>query len=381
MERSTTPAWLAGLLVVFAVAAATTFSLLIYRHAQLNELIGERARLRVGEPERNAREARLKDLLAEAPQEGFGAPISPADLPAARLREKIKEVEAAERQARIDIDQKLAQNDVMVKASKDLRDRGHQQLVKLMAEAPERRQEVAREEQRLYDMQRDFDTKRRDLEDKIKAMSREVEVVRRQGRDRLTVLDRRIAELQDRVRQLTRQFADSNREMRPDGSILASQAAHGFVVVDRGHAQHLRSGTRFTVFTRRAGRTVEKGQVEIIEVQDRMATARVLAELDGNDPIIAGDLIHNPVFDPDRTVTFAVRGAFRRFSAEEIENMIRSSGAAIGRDLGVDVDFLVAGEDAPEAVDQAVRLGITVLSEVQLLEFIRLPEPLPATGR
>ncbi|MFM2090212.1 MAG: hypothetical protein RLZZ127_701, partial [Planctomycetota bacterium] len=267
------------------------------------------------------------------------------------------------------------------KASKDLRDRGHQQLVKLMADAPERRQEVAREEQRLYEMQRDFAAKRVDLEDKIKAMSREVEVVRRQGRDRIGVLDRRIAELQERVRQLTRQFSESNREMRPDGALLASQAAHGFVVIDRGHQHHLRAGTRFTVFTRRAGKVVEKGSIEVISIEERMATCRVIAELDGNDPIIAGDLIHNPVFDPDRTVTFAVRGAFRRFSAEEIERLIRDGGGAIGPDLALDVDFLVAGSEAEAAVDQAVRLGITILSEEQLLEFIRLPAPAAAGGR
>jgi len=74
------------------------------------------------------------------------------------------------------------------------------------------------------------------------------------------------------------------------------------------------------------------------------------------------------VFDRDKIKTFAVRGDFIRFSKDELKRFITESGGRYDDQLTVSTDYLVAGERADDSLIQANKLGISVLSEEQLID-------------
>ena len=216
-----------------------------------------------------------------------------------------------------------------------------------------------------------LDDRRVRLRQDLEVASRELEALKRQSRNTNVVADTRIAELDSRINELTQQRELNNRELRADGRILASRATDGFVVVDRGQEDNLRKGTRFTVFNRRGGKPVIKGSVEVVEVEARMAVCRVTNEVNANDPLIPGDMVHNPVYNPDDVKTFVIKGDFTIYSAEEIARFITESGGKVAKDLTTSSDYLIAGSRAEEALAKASKLGVSVLSEQQAIDLVR----------
>jgi len=117
-----------------------------------------------------------------------------------------------------------------------------------------------------------------------------------------------------------------------------------------------------------------KAQIEVIRINSDSATCRILTELKGN-PIIAGDVIANPVYDPNKVYTFLVFGNFdlnsdgvhSSMARPGVEAMIRDWDGRITDELTGDVDFLVLG-DRPVLPPQPSGRSP---HEVQL-EYIRL---------
>jgi NAD-dependent DNA ligase len=234
---------------------------------------------------------------------------------------------------------------------------------------------LAQEETRAFANEKDFDERRAVLRAKIETISQEIEKVKKMGRGQNAERDSRITQLEERVAELTQQREINSKELRPDGQIIQASTSDGFVILNIGQQQHLRKGTRFTVFNRRAGKVVLKGVIEVTRVEERLATARVLQETDKNDPLLANDFITNPVYNPDKIIGFAIKGDFHKYSKDELKRFIIENGGRYDDALSVNTDFLVAGDRAQIALDEAVKLGISILSEEQLIEsqLFRLP--------
>jgi NAD-dependent DNA ligase len=354
-----TPSWMVGLIVIFALAAAAVFGLFLYRHTECASL----------EEQHAVMTGQLKPLREAAGQ--LEDALAPMEKDIKQRRALLQPLDTFESTNRADVDRALTNNSASLKDNESLQKKALTSLSEAMKEAPERRQEVGREEERSFATQRDNEARRSQLRDDVEKRSQTTDAQKKKWRDEKAALDARVAELEGRVRQLRGQLDASNREFKADGTILVSEARDGFVVIDRGFANSLRTGTKFTVFTKRGGKIISKGQIQVTEVQERISTARVLSELDGNDPIIAGDFLHNPVYDPDHVRSFAIRGDFSHFSASEIARFITESGGKLDQQLSVNVDFLVAGEHAESDLEQATKLGVSIISEEQVLEFLR----------
>lgn len=364
MNRTGPPTWLVALAIVMAIAAAVTFGLFLDRHAQAAAHQNQMVALKLELEQLRIRQANLKDAIPK-----LDDAIRTRRSQDAALTDNEKTwITDLDRLGQENKDRQGAIGEATRKEVKTYGD--------LMKEAPERRAEVGREEERAFNQERDFDDNRRKLRDEVSEEARQYEIERKKGRGEILVLDARIAELEARVRFLVNQLDLESREMRPDGSLLAAESANsaGFVVMDRGHRHNLRLGTRFTVFVQRASKNVVKGMVEVVRIEDRIATCRVLDEKNPNDPLIAGDLLHNPVWDPDRVRTFVIRGDFRQFSRAELARFIEEAGGKVEPELRTGTDYLVAGAAAEAATQAAVNLGVSILSEDRLLDFIRPQE-------
>jgi NAD-dependent DNA ligase len=354
-----TPSWLVGMLVIFSLAAAAVFGLFLYRHAEATTLSEQHALL--------ASQLEPLRLQAAAHEDA----IKPLETQIVQRRALLQPIDGYESTNRADVDRALTNNGATLKANEVLQSKALGAFADAMKEAPERRQEVGREEERAFATERDNDDRLLQLREDVAKQSQTLEDQKKKWRGEKTVLEDRIAELEGRLRQLTNQLDSSNREFKVDGEILASEAKDGFVVIDRGFVHQLRSGTKFTVFSKRGGKVVVKGQLQVTDVKERISTARVLEERDGNDPLIQGDLLHNPVYDPAHIRSFAIRGDFRRFSRIELARFIQESGGKLDNELSINVDFLVAGANAVADLNQATKLGMSILSEDQLLDFLK----------
>jgi NAD-dependent DNA ligase len=356
MESTRTPGWMTGLLVIFSLAAATTFGLFLYRHAEKAAALEVHNQL-------NYEVKWLREQLGKTEAE-----VAPLDNQIAMRRILSKTLKDADAQAIDDVGRLVSQNQINVKAIEEAVRKQTQTYQDLLRDAKERRTELASEETRAFANEKDFDDRRATIRAKIETLSQEVEQIRKLGRKENAVRDTRIVELEDRVRQLTQQRNYNAKELRPDGQLLQASSSDGYVILNIGQEQHLRKGTRFTVYNHHAGKAVMKGIIEVTRVEERIATARVLEETNKNNPLLAHDYITNPVYNPNKVIGFAVRGDFAKYSKDELKRFIEENGGRFDAELSVNTDFLVAGERAPEALEQAVKLGISILSEEQLIE-------------
>jgi NAD-dependent DNA ligase len=353
------PGWLTGLIAVFTLAAIVTFALFLYRHAEEAALWEHYSMLKV-------ERADLRQLSANLDKE-----FPPADSRIVARRTKIDELKKMAEEQQSDVEKLVVENNQRMEAIREAMKKEDATWKQKNADAKARRLDLAQEEERALKNERDFDDRRLKARNDIETLSRQLEKTKREARDDNTRQDQRIEELEARVRQLSQQRESNNRELVSDGQLIAARADDGYVVLDRGHQQNMRKGTRFVVYNRRGGRNIVKGAIEVVDVEARIATARVVEEKDLNDPLIPGDHIHNPVYNPDATKVYVIRGDFSRFSKDELARFVTESGGKVEREMSTTTDYLVAGENDPKALDQATKLGISVLSEDQLIDFVR----------
>ena len=363
MSDTGTPGWLKGLIIVFSMTSAITFGLFLYRHSEdaslrerYRDLIVERDSLRIYVP----------SLSVQVE----GSP-SPLDSQILARRQKIKDITEAEQQTMGDVSRIVGETQVNQQESAKLMQSEAKKYVQLLDDAKVRRGELKNEEEHALELERSLDDRRVKLREQLEVASRELETLKRTSRNSNTVQNTRIAELDSRIRELTQQRELNNRELRADGRVLASRATDGFLVIDRGQDDNMRKGTRFTVFNRRGGKAIIKGSIEVVEVEARMSVCRVTSEVNANDPLLAGDLVHNPVYNPADVKTFVIKGDFATFSAEELARFVTESGGKVGKELTTATDYLVAGDNAQASLDQAVKIGVSILNEDQLIDLVR----------
>lgn len=359
MSDTSTPGWLKGLIIVFSIASAATFGLWLYRHAEDAALLEQ---YRLADLER-------RDLRESVPK--VEARIPPLDQSIVARREKIATISQQEDEVITDVNRLVSEIDVIKEAIIKASEEQVKKYAQINTEAKTARKDLGQEEERALNLERGYDEQRLKAREQIELLSRDLETLKREARKANAVADLRNAELDDRIQQLTQQRELNNRELRSDGRLLASRATDGYVVIDRGHQNGLRNGTRFVVYNRRGGKTIVKGSIEVVEVEARLATARVLEEIDANDPLVPGDHIHNPVYNPEAVKVFVIKGDFTRWSAEELARFITEAGGKVEKELTTSSDYLVAGDRAQAALDQASKLGISVLSEAQLIALVR----------
>ncbi len=363
-SNARTPGWMVGLLIIFSLATATTFGLFLFRHAEKAALREKQTQLTYEVKELRGYNGFLEGL------------VPPLDNQIASRRVLSKTLAEADTQATDDIARMVQQNQLNVKAIEEAIAKQIKTYQDVLKDAKERRAELAQEETRAFANERDFDDRRATLRAKIETISQEIEGVKKKGRAENAVLDSRIVQLNDRVQELTQQREINNKELKPDGQILQASASDGFVILNIGQRHNLRKGTKFTVYNRRAGKINLKGVIEVTRVEEMLSTARVLEERDHNDPLLANDYVSNPVYSPDKVKGFAIRGDFHRYSKDELKRFIIENGGRYDDELTVNTDYLVAGDRSDAALQQAIKLGISILSEEQLIEsqLFRLPD-------
>ncbi len=203
-------------------------------------------------------------------------------------------------------------------------------------------------------------------------MDARVERIRGDSRDREGQLLDRISALEDERARLQNQldvlrgertkdlFRVTDEYALVDGQIVGTNATERQVTISVGRRNKVPLGMSFSVYSSASAIRPDpetgdyprgKASIEVIRVDETTSLCRVLFEVQGN-PIVRGDVIANPVYDPNKVYKMVVAGNFDANNdgvateAEQaaIRAKIEAWGGMVIDDLSGDVDFLVLGQ-------------------------------------
>jgi NAD-dependent DNA ligase len=139
---------------------------------------------------------------------------------------------------------------------------------------------------------------------------------------------------------------------------------------------HLSNGLMFRVFqTVKGGKKVYKGRAEVVKVDETNSEVRIVEEVDPLNPIVQGDMVSSPFYDPKANPVFVFAGSeldSKEVTREYVVQKMKNYGAQIRNKVDVNTDFLVAlknFENTPE-YKSAREFGVTILREKDLLTFL-----------
>lgn len=190
-------------------------------------------------------------------------------------------------------------------------------------------------------------------------------------RNQADQLSKRIAHLESEI-VTDRTFASSE----PDGQIVQVADELGYAWINLGRNQRLRTGLVFDAFNYiKGGKKQRKGQIEIIKVEDDIAKARIVGSLDAFNPLSEGDFVASPFYSESDVPAFVFAGeklASQRISIEELTRKIEEYGGKVEDGVRIETTFVVAlaGYETSEEYAAARRLGITIIGERELLNFV-----------
>jgi len=216
-------------------------------------------------------------------------------------------------------------------------------------------------------------------------LRQEIETSQEEWSSRAYQLQRDLAISQGLLDQANKRIEVLSREINkeqtfamvdPDGKILRVEDDLGFAWIDIGQEDRVRRGLIFDVFQFvKGGKRLPKGRVEVARIESDFAEVRIIETYDPFNPIAAGDQIASPFYSGDDTPVFVFAGEKplnRRLSREEMVRKIQSFGGTVEESVRLETNYVIAiqGYEETEQYREARKLGITVLREAELLDFI-----------
>lgn len=189
-------------------------------------------------------------------------------------------------------------------------------------------------------------------------------------RQHTAALQGKVEEFQQRLGTLLDRFgpfmmAPEEREVarRADGRILRAMPGDPLVYINRGRKDRLVRGMRFAVYSPDEAIPADgqaKAQIEVVSMEDRWSECRVMS-VAPRAVITEGDLVANPVYDPDRRISFVVLGGFDldhdgavdSDGAAVIESMISDWGGTVSKQVTALTDFVIAGLTPPRPSEKS----------------------------
>lgn len=255
-------------------------------------------------------------------------------------------------------DRALTDRENEVKRVRVLEDNQRNTIAQLNSELDKYKDEVDRYRDELNQAKADMDERVRRLQEAAGATEARLRAdIDALQRDK--VLNQAlITRLQDELKG--KRVSSQDEYALVDGEVISVDAASRTVVISRGRNDKIVLGMSFAAYAeptaiRPDAETGEypagKATIEVIKIDDRTATARILRETRGN-PVVRGDVIANAVYDPRKTYKFLVYGNFDadgdgRATFEEQTNIrarIEAWGGKVLNELTGDIDFIVLGE-------------------------------------
>lgn len=290
-----------------------------------------------------------------------------------------------------------AQLAALEKAIDDLRTADEAKFAKLQEEfnkASEAHQQVAanvaeRDQQHTNDMNR--------LNAELAAKDKAVQ-------DAQTALTNAQAEFETKTTDLERQLASATQRLldlqnesftTPDGIIRLVDQSAETVYINLGSADNLRPQITFSVWSKDAAGLARSGQprkgaIEIMRIDGAHSAEARITQQDPLHPIVPGDLIATPLWQPGEPLGFALVGSLDLdgdsiSDRDQILQLIQANGGVLDSEfkddgtvegnMTVDTKYIIVGkspagkeEEVTKMLQTADRLGVQRISLSDFLE-------------
>ncbi len=161
-------------------------------------------------------------------------------------------------------------------------------------------------------------------------------------------------EATNRMSQLNSQVEEVlARAETPDGSVLEVSKELGIGWIDRGASDRLSVGMVFDIMTGHPNPSgpAMKARCEVLRVEEKTSKVRIYDQADPYDPVVAADVIYNPIYDPDGTRNAVLVGRFGgTYNEAEVGLMLEEIGITVQKDLDLTTNYLIVGQ--PMYIDE-----------------------------
>lgn len=131
-----------------------------------------------------------------------------------------------------------------------------------------------------------------------------------------------------------------------DGEILAISKALGIGWINVGARNRVNRGTIFHIISGKPGSDFLKGWCRVIGVEETRAEVTFFNIVDQFRPIVPGDIIYNPVFDPTGARNAVLVGRFSGvYSERDLKLLLESIGITVQKRLDQETDYLIVGAE------------------------------------
>lgn len=231
---------------------------------------------------------------------------------------------------------------------------------------------------RLSAAQRESDSRVSELNAKMAAADRDKIRIDRERNQENSNLRNEMQRLKEENVKLQNKGSQGSRAevFAKDGEVIGVAQPLGIAYISIGHHQRVERGMRFKVYTLGAsGIPRLKGEVEVRNVDADSSKVGILSQLNERDPILVGDIISNPLYEPDAHPVFVLCGEMERYSKEDMVRLIEENGGRVDVKVSPQTDFLVTGGsidkyEGTANFRDAKQLGIRMMDEKELLDYL-----------
>ena len=186
-----------------------------------------------------------------------------------------------------------------------------------------------------------------DVMDKLIAFRRQSRTeLEKAGRENLVMK----SELQD-LQEVIEDFRTVPNEAGADGRVVRVGGLGNVAYGDLGTADGILLGMTFSIFD--ADELAKplpepKGQARVVRVMADACELQIF-QTRAQDPVVIGDLLHNPIYDRQRRLRFMLVGKIdidgdTYDDSDQLKAMITQFGGQLDSDVTIHTDYLIAGE-------------------------------------
>jgi hypothetical protein len=180
-----------------------------------------------------------------------------------------------------------------------------------------------------------------------------------------------------------------NTPEAPDARVVSVSNDLALGYIDIGANQRLSRGMRFKVVSGSVAATKLKAYAEVMDVKPTRAEVRFYDVVDRFDPVVSGDVVFNPLFDPTGERDAVLCGRFSgQFNEAELKILLANMNIKVHDRLDHNTDYLILGSELYVDEDgtpletprqptelaiykDAVANGVQIVSIKQLREFFK----------
>lgn len=264
--------------------------------------------------------------------------------------------------------------------------------------ATDKDQEISRLTKELADLRTKYTEEVNTLEGRIARLTQErgtsdeeAIAARKELADKLVEHSLVVSEYEARMNQLLKDTVPLREPNGIDGMVVGTSAELNMAYINRGAKDRIVRGMVFQVLDGDPTKRTVKGEVEVIDVQDSISEVAIRSLTDQYNAIAKGDVITNPMYDPEGERNAVLAGRFDgKYNRQEVALLLKQIGINVQDDLDRSTMFLIMGNplykdpETGETLEEPLKVtdlpiyglakswGVQMISIDQLRHFFRM---------